>query len=331
MAWRDVLEQALAEHREAILDFTRDLIRIPSENPPGAAYGECLARVEQELDRLGLPHQLVEVAGFPDTRAATCSPSWARATGRSTSTATTTWCPPSAGTSSSPRSKGSCRAGVLGHEVRAGGHDLCRLLLKEVGAPLRGRIGLCVVADEETGGQGGSRYLTEAGLLGRGGIAMVTPEPTSGVVWNANRGAVTLRVTVIGRPAHVGLQFQGINAFEQMVEVVRELQVLKAEVEQRRSAFRIEPAEAAQSILMLGGQVEGGTNFNVVPGGALHPRAALQPRGGLRDREEAAVRPAGPDAPGRDQAGGGDPAGDPVQRGARDDPAARALAKPSNP
>jgi acetylornithine deacetylase/succinyl-diaminopimelate desuccinylase family protein len=138
-------------------------------------------------------------------------------------------------------------------------------LLKLVGAPLEGRIGLCVVADEETGGQGGSRYLTEAGLLGRGGIAMVTPEPTSGVVWNGNRGAITLRITVIGRPAHVGLQFQGINAFEQMVEVVRELQVLKAEVEQRRSAFSIEPAEAAHSILMLGGQVQGGTNFNVVP------------------------------------------------------------------
>ena len=63
----------------------------------------------------------------------------------------------------------------------------------------------------------------------------------------------------------MGLQHQGINAFEQMVEVVRELQILKAEVEQRKSGFCIEPAEAAHSILMLGGQVEGGTNFNVVP------------------------------------------------------------------
>ncbi len=66
MAWRDVLQQALGEHREAILAFTQDLIRIPSENPPGVAYRECIGRVEQELDRLGLTHELVEVPGFPE-------------------------------------------------------------------------------------------------------------------------------------------------------------------------------------------------------------------------------------------------------------------------
>jgi acetylornithine deacetylase/succinyl-diaminopimelate desuccinylase-like protein len=121
------------------------------------------------------------------------------------------------------------------------------------------------VADEETGGQGGSRYLDEVGLLGKDAFGMLTPEPTSGVVWNANRGAITLRITVKGKYAHVGLQHEGINAFERMLEVARALQVLKAEVEQRRTAYRIVPEEAAHSILMLGGRVEGGTNFNVVP------------------------------------------------------------------
>ena len=37
-------------------------------------------------------------------------------------------------------------------------------LLKELDVPLSGRIGLCIVADEETGGQGGSHYLEEIGL-----------------------------------------------------------------------------------------------------------------------------------------------------------------------
>jgi len=138
-------------------------------------------------------------------------------------------------------------------------------LLKECRIPLKGRVGLCIVADEETGGQGGSRYLDEVGLLGADGVAMLTPEPTSGVIWNANRGAVTLRITVKGKAAHVGLQHQGVNAFEQMLEVARALQVLKAEVEQRRTQYRIVPEAAARSILMLGGRVEGGANFNVVP------------------------------------------------------------------
>jgi acetylornithine deacetylase/succinyl-diaminopimelate desuccinylase-like protein len=94
---------------------------------------------------------------------------------------------------------------------------------------------------------------------------MLTPEPTSGVIWNANRGAITLRLTVKGRAAHVGLQHQGINAFEQMLRVASALQALKAEVEEQQTRYRIVPAAAARSILMLGGRVEGGTNFNVVP------------------------------------------------------------------
>jgi acetylornithine deacetylase/succinyl-diaminopimelate desuccinylase-like protein len=138
-------------------------------------------------------------------------------------------------------------------------------LLKELQVPLRGRIGLCFVPDEETGGQGGSRYLEEIGLLGQDALAMLTPEPTSGAIWNANRGAITLQITVRGKAAHVGLQHEGINAFERMLQVAAELQVLKAEVEQRRTSYRIVPAAAARSILMLGGRVEGGTNFNVVP------------------------------------------------------------------
>ena len=138
-------------------------------------------------------------------------------------------------------------------------------LLKELRVPLQGRVGLCIVADEETGGQGGSRYLDQIGVLGQDAIAMLTPEPTSGVVWHANRGALTLRITVKGKAAHVGLQHQGVNAFEQMLRVAAALQVLKAEVETRKTNYRVVPESAAHSILMLGGKVEGGTNFNVVP------------------------------------------------------------------
>jgi acetylornithine deacetylase/succinyl-diaminopimelate desuccinylase-like protein len=138
-------------------------------------------------------------------------------------------------------------------------------LFKELRVSLQGRIGLCIVADEETGGQGGSRYLEQIGLLGQDAIAMLIPEPTSGVIWNANRGAITLQITAKGKAAHVGLQHQGINAFEQMLQVAAVLQSLKAEVETRKTSYRIVPEAAAHSILMLGGQVAGGTNFNVVP------------------------------------------------------------------
>jgi succinyl-diaminopimelate desuccinylase len=85
------------------------------------------------------------------------------------------------------------------------------------------------------------------------------------VVWNANRGALTLRVQVLGKSAHVGLQHEGENAFERMHAVVEQLKQLKREVEQRKTACTIGAGQAPNSILLLGGQSGGGSNFNVVP------------------------------------------------------------------
>ena len=67
-----------------------------------------------------------------------------------------------------------------------------------------GRIGIVLVPDEETAGPRGSRDLEARGLLGRDGVGMLTPEPTGGVVWNANRGAISLRAIMRGKAAHVG-------------------------------------------------------------------------------------------------------------------------------
>lgn len=94
---------------------------------------------------------------------------------------------------------------------------------------------------------------------------MFTPEPTGGVVWHANRGAITLRITIHGKAAHVGRQFAGVNAFEEMLRLCEPLAQLKREVEQRATKYAISPARASQSILMLGGEARGGSNFNVVP------------------------------------------------------------------
>src|SRR6266404_9115907 len=125
------------------------------------------------------------------------------------------------------------------------------LALKECGVGLGGRIALMLVPDEETGGARGSAWLAREGQLGRNGIGMLLPEPTSGVVWNANRGALSLRIKVLGKSAHVGLQHRGENAFEQMVRVVERLQELKREVERRQTGYSIGPEQTANSILML--------------------------------------------------------------------------------
>src|SRR5256884_8148053 len=137
--------------------------------------------------------------------------------------------------------------------------------LKECGVEIEGKINLVLVPDEETGGARGSARLAEQGIPGGNGVGMLLAEPTSGVVWNANRGAISLHVRVFGKSAHVGLQHQGENAFERMHHVVERLQELKREVEQRTTTVNVGTGQSRNSILMLGGQSGGGTNFNVVP------------------------------------------------------------------
>src|SRR5438046_4099266 len=139
------------------------------------------------------------------------------------------------------------------------------LALRECRVETGGKVQLILVPDEETGGARGSARLAEEGILGRNGAGMLLAEPTSGVVWNANRGAISLRVQVFGKSAHVGLQHLGENAFERMHSVVERLQELKREVEQRTTSSYVGAGQSPNSILMLGGQSGGGTNFNVVP------------------------------------------------------------------
>src|SRR5260370_18144911 len=89
--------------------------------------------------------------------------------------------------------------------------------LQECAVPVNGKIALTLVPDEETGGARGSAWLAAQGLLGQNGIGMLLPEPTSGVIWNSNRRAISLRVKVLGNSAHVGFQHQGCNPFERML------------------------------------------------------------------------------------------------------------------
>jgi succinyl-diaminopimelate desuccinylase len=128
-----------------------------------------------------------------------------------------------------------------------------------------GRIGIVLVPDEETAGPRGSRDLDARGLLGKDAVGMLTPEPTGGIIWNANRGAITLRAIMRGKSAHVGRQFEGVNAFEHAVPTMARLLELKKEVELRETQSNIAPAAARKSILMLGGRAEAGTSFNVTP------------------------------------------------------------------
>jgi succinyl-diaminopimelate desuccinylase len=266
---KDVLAAALSSRVEEMDDLLRRLIAIPTENPPGREYAACAEAIARELERLGLEPELLEIphgiAGEGPTHAVRSFYGDGRRTlyfhGHYDVV------PAADPEQFEPREKGGKLFGRGSSDMKSGLVAMIHAVraLQECNVELDGRIGLLMVPDEETGGSRGSGALARAGALGEDGIGMLTPEPSSGVVWNANRGAVSLRVTVRGRPAHVGLHFKGKNAFEGMVVTAERLLALRREVETRATGFRIAPEAARRSILLLGGECAGGSNFNVVP------------------------------------------------------------------
>jgi succinyl-diaminopimelate desuccinylase len=247
------------------------LVEIPTENPPGRHYERALGVLADAGRRLGFEVTVAPVAVSQTTGA---EPRYWLRTGIGRGARTVHFhghidvVPANGPGLFEPRISGDTIFGRGSSDMKGGLVSMLYALhaIREAGVATNGRIALTVVPDEETGGAIGSRALLDAGLLvDEHAIAMYTAEPTSGVVWNGCRGAITCRIRLSGRPAHVGLQHLGVNAFERAWRVLDALHALKGEVERRRTGFPIEPEAARASILMMGGEISGGANFNVVP------------------------------------------------------------------
>jgi succinyl-diaminopimelate desuccinylase len=258
-----ILLESVASCREEMIAFTRELVAIPTENPPGNHYRVCAVAIARKLEQIGLEPAIVETPG-----SGYCVLAF-HGEGERVLHLHGHYdvVPRSVEGQFEPAIKGGNMFGRGSSDMKSGLAAMIFAVkaIRQAGIQLKGRIGLVVVPDEETGGARGSAYLAQTGLLGKDSAGMVTAEPTSGVIWNANRGAISLRVTLKGKPAHVGLSYQGINAFEHMLVVAREVEKLRTEVTARETAYRIEPQAARRSILMMGGECRGGSNFNLVP------------------------------------------------------------------
>jgi acetylornithine deacetylase/succinyl-diaminopimelate desuccinylase-like protein len=181
----DALRDTISRDREAMVELTRALIAIPTENPPGTRYDDAVALLLARLHALG----------FSDARREDdCVLSFVGAGPRTLYF--------SGHYDVVPAQRRDQFSGIVrdGAIVGRGSADMKAGLAAMIHAAraLRdhdmlggGRVGLVFVPDEETAGPRGSRDLASRGILGADGIGMLTPEPTEGVVWNANRGAIS--------------------------------------------------------------------------------------------------------------------------------------------
>jgi len=119
--------------------------------------------------------------------------------------------------------------------------------------PDQGAVVLHLVSDEESHGHQGMGFLTQKEGI-RGDAALVG-EPTDLQPVIAQKGALWLRITTLGKSAHGSRPHLGVNAVEKMMKLMERL--------------RSVPLEKEHSLLgkptLSIGTIQGGTKINVVP------------------------------------------------------------------
>lgn len=249
---------------DALLAFASDLVAIPSENPPGTAYDACVERIVAELELCGISYTVVDTGDAETRRRAIvgevgAGPALVYLHGHYDVV------PAASPLQFEPRLEDGMLFGRGSSDMKGG---ISSIVYGALAAAERGaHVGLVLVPDEETGGRLGAERLAALGRIDPETAGAILAEPTWGTIWHAARGAYTLRVTARGRPAHVGLHYEGANAFEAALQAVAALRPLQEELRDRLShlAFASGHPRVRESIMLVGGLAEGGTSFNVVP------------------------------------------------------------------
>ena len=256
------------DHADEMAELLVRLVAVESENPPGRNLAECAEVLRAAMDRLGLAPEVIEIEPSGPIE----DPRIVRGT---------------VGDGKQlvyfhghfdvvpvqHRSQFAAQR-VDGKIIGRGTADMKGGIVsmlygaaaaKELGLLGDGRIVIHLVCDEETGSAVGSGYLREHNLIDPSALAMITAEQSGEVIWNAAKGALSLRVDVRGRPVHVGQAFKGVNSFLHMLEVAAPLEGYADQMGRRHTKYPVGEGEAPGTMVVVGGESGGGSNFNVVP------------------------------------------------------------------
>jgi acetylornithine deacetylase/succinyl-diaminopimelate desuccinylase family protein len=250
---------AQADPGDPLVALTQDLVRIPSENPPGDTRAVCAA-LGVYLKEAGFALEFFEPeAGFASLLAIY---EFERPGATLLLCGHVDVVPALAGSGRWSRDPwgGEIEGGRLygrGSLDMKGPLAALVLAATEVArseVPLSGRLVVAAVADEERGGRRGSGALVQAGKI-RADAALIA-EPGDRRVVVAHRGMCFVEIRTKGRSGHASVPEHGVNAVELMVEVLTACRSL---------TLRHEPHPLLGSPTVAVTTIDGGENANVIP------------------------------------------------------------------
>ena len=261
------IKDFLMRSREAQAQFLAQLVRTPSDNPPGdcaphaARAAALLEGLGLEVERHSPPLDKVQQAGmrsltnlvvrarFGDGPVIACN-------------AHGDVVPPGLGWTTDPYGAEVRGGHMYGRGVAVSKSDFATytyalLALEAAGAALNGTVELHFTYDEETGGDLGPKWLLEQ-RISRPDL-VISAGFSYGIV-TAHNGCLHLEVEVIGRSGHAAQPEKGIDALEAATGILSDLYAYRKSLAATRSSV---PGIGSPTLVV--GLIDGGINTNVVP------------------------------------------------------------------
>ena len=264
----EALDAWVDAHFDEQVRFLQALVRIPTDTPPGnnaphaQRTAELLAAMGLPAEQHAVPEAEVHAAGLQSITNLIVR----RRYGQGKTIALNAHgdvVPPGEGWTHDPYGGDIVDGKIYGRATAVSKCDMASFsfalrALESLGAKLAGSVELHFTYDEEYGGELGPGWLLRHGLT-QPDLMLAAGFSYQVVV--AHNGCLQLAVTVHGDMAHAAIPDSGTDAMQGAVQILNALYALNHDYLQIRSKV-----EGISHPYLNVGQVNGGTNTNVIPG-----------------------------------------------------------------
>jgi succinyl-diaminopimelate desuccinylase len=302
-----------------LVEFLQEIVRIPTENPPGRDYPACAQTIGQKMEETGLDVEYIDVPGNLLPALAPHGENLPRPSviGRLAGakdrpllhfTGHYDVVPAGEGWTVDPYAATIRDGKIYGRgssDQKSGiaAQVFAIKALQKAGLDLAGTIVSSATPDEETGGFAGIGYLVDKGVISKENtdFCVITECLDVDKICLGHRGTLWLEVETLGRQCHGSTPSEGINAIDKMLDLI---QAIRREILPgletvsrhpvmppacRKGTFTVTMMQAGAKVNMVPGSCRATIDWRLIPeqsvAAAKESLAALCRRLGEKDPE----------------------------------------------